>query len=87
MEDLRAAIRFARANASEYRLDTERIIASGFSAGAITALHLAYASDFQDPGDSGNEGFSSNPNGLISIAGALKYGDFDATNDIGTFKD
>ena len=73
MEDFRAAIRWSRSYASEYRLDPDRIIASGNSAGAITALHLAYASDFQEEGKSGNEGFLSNPNGVISIAGALKH--------------
>jgi len=72
VEDLRAAIRFARANASEYRIDTEKIIASGESAGAIAALALAYASDFQYEGDSGNPGYPSHPNGVISKSGALK---------------
>ena len=38
VEDLRAAIRYVRKNAELYRLDTDKIIASGSSAGAITAL-------------------------------------------------
>ena len=45
MEDLRAAIRFLRKNAEEYRLDTDKIIASGDSAGAITSLFLSYAKE------------------------------------------
>ena len=73
VEDFRAAIRFARSYAKRLRLDPDRIIASGNSAGAITALHLAYASDFQYEGESNDVRQSSNPNGVISIAGALKH--------------
>lgn len=72
MEDFRAAIRFARSKADRHNLDTERIIASGNSAGAITALVLGYVQDAQYEGDSGNPGESSIPNGVISIAGAIK---------------
>ena len=43
IEDFRAAIRFVRSKAGDYRLDTEKIIASGSSAGAFAALFMAYA--------------------------------------------
>jgi len=33
---------------------------------------MSYAQDAQYEGDSGNPGFSSNPNGVVSIAGVLK---------------
>ena len=72
MEDLRAAIRFLRKNADEYRLDTDRIIASGDSAGAITSLFLSYAKEAQYEGNSGNPGYDSHTNGVISISGELK---------------
>ena len=74
---MRAAIRFLRSDkAADYSLDTERITVGGFSAGAITALNLAY-SDKYGEGKSGNPGFPSNPNGVFSIAGSLdsKYVD------------
>ena len=68
-EDLRAAIRFVRSKAKEYRIDTDKIIASGSSAGARTALFMSYAQVAQYEGNSGNPGFSSYPNGVISISG------------------
>ena len=71
-EDFRAAIRFVRSNADDYRLDTDKIIASGASAGAITAMYLSYAKEAQYEGQSGNDGFSSNPDGVLAIAGVLK---------------
>lgn len=61
-----------RSKAEEYRIDPEKIIASGSSAGAQTTLFMSYAKDAQYEGDSGNPGFSSNPNGVVSIAGVLK---------------
>ena len=45
-EDFRAAIRFVRSKAEDYRLDTDKIVASGYSAGAITALQMTYAEPF-----------------------------------------
>lgn len=72
MEDFRAAIRFVRSNAEAYKLDTDKIIASGDSAGALTSLFLAYAKEAQYEGNSGNPGFPSNVNGVISISGELK---------------
>lgn len=50
--DAQAAVRWLRANAATYRVDPGRIAMGGFSAGAVTALHVAYRSD--DPGDVGD---------------------------------
>ena len=72
MEDFRAAVRFVRSKAEEYRFDTDKIIATGGSAGASAALFLAYAQEAQYEGDSGNPGFSSQVHGVVSLAGALK---------------
>ena len=69
---MRAAIRFLRSQAEVYHLDPDRIIASGYSAGAATALHLSFVPNiiyWNEEGDSGNPGFNSEPNGVIAIAG------------------
>ena len=58
-----------RSKADEFRLDTDKIIASGSSAGAFAALFMTYAKDAQYEGHSGNLGFSSNPNGVVSFSG------------------
>lgn len=55
--DMQAAVRWVRANAATYRLDGDRIATGGFSAGATTSVAVAYNSD--DPGTSGNPGYSS----------------------------
>ncbi|MDO8389591.1 MAG: alpha/beta hydrolase fold domain-containing protein [Actinomycetota bacterium] len=49
--DTQAAIRWLRANASEFGIDAERIAIGGFSAGAVTAVNVATQAD--DPGDVG----------------------------------
>ncbi|MBN1603814.1 MAG: alpha/beta hydrolase [Chitinispirillaceae bacterium] len=41
-QDSKAALRFLRANASQYRIDTANIFCGGYSAGAITSAHHAY---------------------------------------------
>src|SRR5690606_31397154 len=48
VQDLKAAIRFFRqdnATTNTYKIDPNRIYIGGSSAGAITALHVAYLSD------------------------------------------
>ena len=42
-EDAQTAVRFVRANASAWGVDPQRIAVGGTSAGAITALHVGYA--------------------------------------------
>ena len=70
-EDLRAAVRYVRSVADDYNLDPDMIITFGSSAGAITSLFMAYAKEAQYEGDSGNPGFSSNSNAVISFSGEL----------------
>jgi len=64
--DMQAAVRWLRAKAATYRIDTNRIVAMGSSSGGIQALQVAYQSD--DPGTSGNPGYPSNVAGAVSIS-------------------
>ena len=69
VEDARAAVRFLRKNANDYGLDTDRITVMGDSAGAITSLYIGYAANAQYEGDSGNPGYSSEVQYVLSISG------------------
>ncbi|HEY8544356.1 MAG TPA: alpha/beta hydrolase [Acidimicrobiales bacterium] len=66
--DAQAAVRYLRAHAAELGVDPDRIAIAGTSAGAITALNVAYGSD--DVGDSGNPGYPSTVRGAVSLSGA-----------------
>ena len=62
-----------RSKAEDYRLDTDRITAGGYSAGAITALFMTYAESARYEGESNDLlDYSSNPNGVLTFAGTLK---------------
>ena len=50
--DAQGAIRWARGNAAALGIDRARIAVAGFSAGAVTAVHVAQRSE--DPGDVGD---------------------------------
>ena len=89
-QDLRAAVRFFYADAAGsdvYKIDTTKIFIGGSSAGAITAMHMAYLDkdceieEFMSltelnsmgglEGTSGNPGYSSDVAGVINLCGAL----------------
>jgi carboxylesterase type B len=70
--DAQAAVRFLRKEAARYRIDPTRIAIAGTSAGAITALHVGANAD--DPGDSGNPGYSSAVSAAVSLSGAKLLG-------------
>lgn len=92
VHDYRAAIRYFKKDFSEngntYGIDTSLIFASGVSAGAISAVHLAYMDSPSEiptyidttkiglgggiEGLSGNPGYDSKIAGVINIAGALR---------------
>lgn len=76
MHDAMAAVRFLRKNATLYGVDTNRIAIAGTSAGAITALNVAY--NPTDVGASGNPGFSSTVGAAVSLSGSLQLGVPDA---------
>lgn len=85
--DYKAAIRYFRkdhATTNIYKIDTNIIIAGGSSAGAITALHVAYLdkpseipSGFDTTGLGGPEGYSGNPgystkvHYVVNLCGAI----------------
>jgi dienelactone hydrolase len=77
--DAQAAVRWLRANASTYRIDPSRIGIGGDSAGAITASLVGL--DPQDPGNSGNPGYSSQVQAFMSLSGGTPSGIFASAGD------
>jgi hypothetical protein len=86
MQDMKAAMRFFRKDASTanlYKTDTNMYFAGGYSAGSFMAIHLAYLKPSEIPtgidtvtlggleGNSGNPGYSSKVNGVINLSGAI----------------
>jgi para-nitrobenzyl esterase len=72
--DAQAAVRWLRAHASTYRIDTSRIAMEGASAGAVTSVLAATHSD--DPGTSGNPGYPSSIRAAASVSGGMPTNDF-----------
>jgi hypothetical protein len=86
-QDMRAAVRFFRKDASTtdtYKADTNFIFVGGYSAGAFMAVQYAYMDEPNEiptsidtnqlggfEGNSGNPGYSSIINGVINFAGAV----------------
>lgn len=97
VQDAKAAIRFFRKNAENYGIDTSKIYIAGGSAGAMTALHLAYLDQKEVPtyidlvkngsmeGISGNEGFSSKIHGVVNFWGAMVNFNWLNTGDVPVF--
>ena len=71
-EDTRAAIRFVRKNAAAWKVDTDRVMVAGDSAGAITSLYIGYVGDAAGEGKSGNPGLSSAVRAAVPVSGELK---------------
>jgi dipeptidyl aminopeptidase/acylaminoacyl peptidase len=72
--DAQAAVRWLRANAATYRIDTNRIAMAGSSAGAVTSVLAATRSE--DPGTSGNPGYPSTIRAAVSISGGVPTNEF-----------
>ncbi|HSC54048.1 MAG TPA: alpha/beta hydrolase [Phnomibacter sp.] len=74
LHNIKSAIRWLRAHAQEYHIDTARIAISGCSAGgqlaSLTGL-TNYVSAME--GDHGNAGFSSAVNAIIDIDGVIDF--------------
>src|SRR5215211_391527 len=77
--DAQAAVRWLRANATTYRIDPSRIAMAGASAGAITSLLVGWRPE--DPGSSGNPGFSSAIRAAVSISGGVPTTEFITRDD------
>ena len=97
VQDMKAAIRFFRMDAmgaNTYHIHPDYIFAGGSSAGAFTALHLAYMDSAEVPayfniatmgglnGTSGNPGYASNVLGVINLCGALGDSSWINTGDV-----
>lgn len=83
VQDIKAAIRYVRANATLFKIDTGQIFIGGYSAGAVNAVHAAYWNENEVPqnidklkwgnleGSGGNSGFSSDVQAVYSVAGSI----------------
>jgi len=67
-QDAKTAVRFLREQAANFRIDPDRIAIGGSSAGAITALNVAYTHENSSPGE--HQGFSSSVRAAQSLSGA-----------------
>jgi acetyl esterase/lipase len=74
LADTQTAVRWLRSNASTYRIDTNRIAVAGTSAGAITALNVAYSGN--DPGAPAR----SKVRAAVSLSGSRVFGRQDAND-------
>lgn len=72
VEDVKCAVRWIRAHASEYRIDTDNIGAMGMSAGAHLSMMLGYMDpDDGMQGEGGHAEFSSKVQAVVNYAGAF----------------
>jgi para-nitrobenzyl esterase len=98
--DMKACVRFLRRSVAEqgnpYRIDPDRIVVGGISAGAISALHATYLNEDEEipailasqsvalggaEGNSGNPGFSSEVLACYSFSGAIGDTSWVVAND------
>ncbi len=80
IEDCKCAVRWLKAHANEYKVDTNRIVAYGHSAGAHLVLMLGLAGP--DAGLEGDGGWNNYSSSITAIAGgspptemSARYGD------------
>ncbi len=74
IHDVKAAVRWLKANAAKYRIDPERLGAMGHSAGGHLALFLGVTGDVREvEGDVGVPGPSSRVNCVVSMAGPSDF--------------
>ncbi len=79
IHDVKAAVRWARANAAKYRIDPDRIGVTGGSAGGHLAQFLGVTAGVKDfEGDGGNAGQSSKVSCVVNV-----YGPSDFTKSYG----
>jgi pectinesterase len=74
VHNIKAAIRWIRANASKYSIDTGKIAISGCSAGGQLASLVAMTNGLEKfEGHMGNAGFSSDVHAAIDIDGVISF--------------
>jgi len=79
VHDMRAAVRFFYKDASKtdaYKIDTNNIFIGGYSAGAITSLHYAYAGEAKDVMEMGGKDlldYQEKQNGVEGNSGNEGY--------------
>jgi PelA/Pel-15E family pectate lyase len=74
VHDLKAAIRWVRANAATYNIDTNRIATLGFSAGGQLSALLGTTGDNPKlEGDTGHLGHSTKVNAIVDMDGILAF--------------
>ncbi|HUR53095.1 MAG TPA: alpha/beta hydrolase [Gemmataceae bacterium] len=79
VHDTKAAVRWVRANAAKYKIDPDRIGATGGSAGGHLAQFLGVTADVKEfEGDGGNAGVSSRVKCVVNV-----YGPSDLTKSYG----
>lgn len=80
IQDAKAAVRFLRANAAEYKLDPNKMVAFGFSAGGNIASMLGTSGDVAEFDDLalGHAGVSSRVQAVIDWFGPTDFGQMDA---------
>ncbi|RDB07042.1 pectinesterase family protein [Runella aurantiaca] len=72
--DLKAAVRWLRANAKKYTIDVDKIAALGFSAGGQLAALLGSTNGLPKfEGELGNAAFSSKINAIVDLDGTLAF--------------
>ena len=72
--DLKAAVRWIRANASKFNVDTAKIVTLGFSAGGELAAFMGITTGMPKfEGDGANKGPSSGVQAVIDIDGTLSF--------------
>lgn len=76
VHDLKAALRYLRAHAGEYRIDPKRMATSGTSAGGQLAAFLAVTGNHAKfEGDEGNAGQTTAVQAVLDIDGILDFRD------------
>jgi acetyl esterase/lipase len=76
IEDVKAAVRFLRANADTYGLDSEHFIIAGESAGGYLACMAAVTTD-DEFNDGQHAGVSGQVQGLVDFYGCMEFYTFD----------
>jgi len=76
VHDVKCAVRWMRANAVKYKLDPERIVVSGNSAGGHLSMMIGYSNDPSLEGSGGCNGVSSRVCAVVNF-----YGPTDLTTD------